>query len=307
MTLPNFLVVGAQKAGTTALYNYLRQHPEIYMSSVKEPHFFAFEGEELNFQGPRDQEILSRMVVSDSKSYQALFEGVSTETAIGEASAMYLYDPKAPYRIEHHVPEARLFAVLRNPVDRAYSAFLHMIRDGREPLTDFARALEAEQERIQNNWGPIWHYKNMGFYHKQLSRYYEVFGREQIRVYLYEDLNDDPLDVLRDMYAFLGVESTFVPEVSGRYNVSGVPKSRRLHTLHSFLRGRSPVKSALKPLLPKRLRRWLVKGLLRSLQTRNLVKPPLPEEVRGHLVEAYREDVLKLQGLIGRDLSKWLD
>lgn len=306
MTMPNFLIIGAAKSGTTALYEYLKQHPQIYMSWLKEPHFFAFEGKKPNFQGPGDQELYNYIIVGDVEDYCALFEGVSKEAAVGEASVNYLYLPRARDRIRHYVPEAKLIVVLRNPIERAYSSFLHMIRDGREPFNDFAEALQAEAERIQNNWAPIWHYKQAGFYYTQLKHYYEVFEREQIRVYLYEELNNETISVLRDIYNFLGVDNTFVSDVSKRYNVSGVPKNKRLHALHLFLLRPHPVKSIFKPLLPRKMRRPLLEGLTNAIRNRNLAKPPFPVEVRRQLTEVYREDILKLQELIQRDLSKWL-
>jgi hypothetical protein len=306
MTMPNFLIIGAAKAGTTALYAYLKQHPRVYMSvPIKEPHFFACEGEKPNFQGPGDQELYNYLAVTDLEAYRALFQGVSEETAIGEASVNYLYVPRAPERIRHHVPDMRLIAVLRNPAERAYSAFLHMTRDCREPLSDFARALEAEEERIQNNWAPIWHYKQAGFYYTLLKRYYETFEREQIRVYLYEDLNNDIMGVLSDIYGFLGVDDKFVPQdISTRYNVSGVPE--RLRPLHAFLNRSNPVKSFFRPLLPAGLRWRLKERVLEGMRERTLVKPTLPVEVRRQLIELYKEDILKLQELIQRDLSEWL-
>ncbi|MEJ7842586.1 MAG: sulfotransferase [Rubrobacter sp.] len=301
MGLPNFLLIGAQKAGTTALYHYLGQHPQVYMSPVKEPHFFAYEGEELDYRGPRDREILPRMVVTDLEAYRELFRGAAGEKALGEASAGYLYDPKAPGRIRRYAPDARLIAVLRDPAERAYSSFLHMVRDGREPLNDFEQALREEETRIRDNWSSIWHYKRAGFYVPQLTRYFEMFGRERVRVYLYEDLKEDPAGVVRDAFGHLGVDEGFVPDVSLRHNVSGVPKSR---VLHGFLGSSHPVKSAIKPFVPEAARLRLV-TLMRN---RNLSKPsPLSPEVRGRLVEEYREDVLRLQDLIQRDLSRWLD
>jgi Sulfotransferase family len=306
MKMPNFLVIGAAKSGTTALYEYLKQHPQIYMSWLKEPHFFAFEGEKPYFRGPGDQELYNYIVVDNLGEYLALFQGASSETAIGEASVNYLYLPRACARIKHYLPEAKLIAVLRDPVERAYSSFLHMTRDGREPLNDFAQALRAEGGRIQDGWAPIWHYKQAGFYHAQLKRYYEAFAREQIRVYLYEDLNNDPVSVLLDIYRFLGVDETFGPDISKRYNVSGVPKNERLHAFYSFLMRPHPIKSAFKPLVPSGLRRRFLERLVNTIRNRNLVKPPLSENVRRQLTEAYRGDILRLQGLIQRDLSGWL-
>jgi hypothetical protein len=302
MALPNFLIIGAQKSGTTALYHYLKQHPQIYMSPVKEPHFFALENEELDFRGPRDQEILSQMVVTDFGAYRELFRNVSSETAVGEASAGYLHSSRALGRIRRYVPDAKLIAVLRDPVEGAYSSFLHMVRDGREPLSDFEQALRAEKTRIRDNWGPIWHYRQKGFYYGQLKRYFEAFGRDQVKVYLYEeDLKGDPLGMLQDIFRYLGVDDAFVPDMSLRHNISGIPKSK---ALHGFLRRPHPVKSAAKPFVPEVVRVRLVT----ILRNRNLSRPPrLSPEVRGWLVGEYREDILRLEELIQRDLSGWLD
>lgn len=298
MAMPNFLVIGAMKAGTTALYTYLEQHPQVYMSPVKEPNFFAFEGERMGFLAPQDQEGINRTSVTDIEAYQALFKGVTNENAIGEVSHWYLYSPKAPRRIRHHIPRAKLIAVLRDPVERAYSQFLHFVRDGQEPLTDFARVLQEEETRIRNNWA-FGRYASRGFYHAQLKRYFDTFDRSQIKVYLYEDLSADPAGVLRDIFRFLDVDEAFVPEMSVRPNVSGVPKSRALHAL---LTRPQRIKAALRPHLPA--------GMLRfasDLRDRNLAKPQVAPEVRRQMIEMYREDIMKLQDLIDRDLSKWLE
>ena len=298
MTMPNFLIIGAGKSGTTSLYHYLKQHPEVYMSPVKEPNFFAFEGEKMNFRAPQDQKGINCTSVTDIDAYRALFRGVTSEKAIGEASHWYLYSPKAPGRIRRHVPEARLIAVLRDPVERAYSQFLHFIRDGEERLTDFSQALQEEEARIRNNWA-FGRYASRGFYHAQLKRYFDAFDRSQIKIYLYEDLSADPTGVLRDTFRFLGVDEAFVPEMSVRPNVSGVPNNRALHAL---LTRPQRIKTVLKPYLPPRLLRFAS-----DLRDRNLAKPQLAPEVRRQMVEMYREDTLKLQDLIDRDLSTWLE
>ena len=298
MTLPNFLVIGAHKAGTTSLYHYLKQHPEVYMSPIKEPRFFSFEGDDLDFRGPLPQNPGKPLAVTDLEAYRALFAGVSGETAIGEVSPGYLYREKAPGRIRHYIPEAKMIAILRNPAERAYSHFLMVRKNDREPLTDFAQALEAEEGRIKDNWW-IGHYKSMGFYHEQLSRYYELFGPEQIKVYLYEDLKEDPVGMMQSIFRFLGVDDAFIPDTSLRHNASGIPKSRALQAL---INKPNALKSAIKPFVPEGMRR----RILVNLQNRNLAQAPMPEGVREELTEAYREDILKLQGLIGRDLSSWL-
>lgn len=175
MVLPNFLIIGAAKAGTTSLYSYLKQHPDIFMSSWKEPKFFSLEGEKLDFQGP--SQIINTDSINNLESYLELFEGVKDETAIGEASPIYLYSPKAPANIKKYIPDAKLIVVLRHPAERAFSSFAHLIRAGYETLS-FEEALEEEPQRIKEKWAPLWYYKEKGFYAQQLERYFELFDRE---------------------------------------------------------------------------------------------------------------------------------
>ena len=299
MTMPNFLIIGAAKAGTTSLYHYLKQHPQIYMSPIKEPKFFAFEGEKLEFRGPNDREI-NRRAITNIDTYRTLFKKASNESAIGEASNLYLYNLKAPGRIRHYVPRVRLVAILRNPVDRAYSNFLYMHRRQLEPLPDFIQVLREEETRIHNNWSPIWHYKQRGFYYIQLQRYFDLFDPIQIKVCLYEDLNTNPINLIQSICQFLGVDETFTPNVSTKHNISGLP---RIKFLHYFSRKSKPIKSIVKQFLPVNLRDR-ISTYLRDMYS---VKPPLPWEVRQQLIKEYREDILKLQELIQRDLSGWLE
>jgi hypothetical protein len=303
MTLPNFLIIGAAKCGTDALCNYLAQHPQVYISPNKEPNFFIVEGQaEIPYRGPGDRETLERWDgwVSTLEHYQALFAGVGTEKAIGEGSTWYIYDEQAPRRIHRYVPDVRLIAVLRNPADRAYSAYTMLMRDGRETLRDFSQALAAEDERVRANWEPLWHYRRMGFYAAQLKRYYAVFDPAQIRVVVYDDFNARPADTVRELFRFLEVDDQFAPDVSTRHNVSLVP---RHPTYQRLIAGESPLKSVAKALLPAELR-WRVK---QGLLSPNLTRPaPLAPEVRHQLIEIFRPDILELQDLIGRDLSHWL-
>lgn len=265
------------------------------MSPVKEPRFFALEGESLNFRNP-DQDI-NRTSVTTLEDYHQLFQGVTNEIAIGESSPLYLYSAKAVERIEHYIPNVKLIAVLRNPVERAFSCYTHLIREGYEPLS-FAEGLQAEETRIQDNWAHLWHYRKAGYYYAQLKRYFDTFNREQIKVYLYEDLNADSTAVIQDVCRFLGVDDAFQPDLT-RMNVSGLPKSRFLYDLFK----QSWLKTALSPLLPVDLR----KQISRKVKTWNLgEKPILPSDIREQLIEEYREDILKLGELIQKDTSKWL-
>jgi hypothetical protein len=303
MTMPNFLVIGAMKSGTTALYYYLKQHPQVYMSPVKEPNFFAFEGEEPRSEWDKEQRWVHRSTVTNIEAYRALFRRATNEKALGEASHWYLYKPKAVERIKHLVPEAKMIAVLRNPVERAYSHFLHSVRTGTEPLTDFAEALRADGSGARSETERE-DYVGRGLYHKQLSRYFDTFDRDQMSIYLYEDFKKAPVETLQDIFRFLEIDKTFTPDVSRKRNVSGYPKSKALDRI---LRGSYPVRNALKVYLPPRLR-WSLSKVYDDLETRNTAKPPeIGPEVKRELIEVFRDDVLKLQELINRDLSAWLD
>jgi len=301
MTMPNFLIIGAAKSGTTALYQYLKQHPQIYMSSVKEPEFFAFEGENLNFNGPGD---VPRLSITNIEDYQAQFQGASNSKAIGEASPLYLYSPKAPHRIKHYVSEARLIVILRDPVERAYSQFLMFVRDGRETTDNFTMALLEENTRVHNNWAWGWHYTRVGFYYSQLKRYFDQFNPEQIKVYLYEDLCDNPLGVLQDIFCFLEVDEKFIPNISLKHNISGIPSNKSLHT---FLTKSNFLRTTLKSLVPNLLHRQIKTILINQIVNRNLLKPDLDMEVRNQLIDVFQEDIIQLQNLIHRDLSAWLN
>lgn len=310
MNMPNFIIIGAIKSGTTALYQYLKQHPQVYMSLTKETNFFALEGEKLEFYWPGVQERISHdsikiiqayrsSMVSDIEAYHAQFLEVSNELAVGEASPSYLYSPKAAERIRQFIPSAKLIVILRNPVDRAYSNFLHCIRDGLEPHTDFAQALEDEKIRIQSNWWWGFYYLNLGFYYIQLKRYFEIFDRSQIKVYLYEDLNTNPIGLLHETFQFLDVDHTFVPDISTRYNATGIPRNK---VLHALLTRSNLVKQGIKQFIPTKL----YQPIRDNLMSQNLVKPKLTPDLRRKLLEVYHQDIVKLEYLIHRDLSEWL-
>jgi hypothetical protein len=299
MTMPNFLIIGAAKSGTTSLYTWLNQHPQVYMTPTKETNFFAFEGEKLQYPKGTICEIYLSSCRTNLESYQEQFQGVSTEIAIGESSPSYLYYPKAAERIKYYIPDIKLIAILRNPVERAYSQFLHHARENFESCLDFNEALQHEQDRIRDQWWWGYFYLDSGFYYPQLRRYMDLFKKEQIRVYLYEDLRDKGDDLLRDIFNFIGVNDNFSPDTSAKYNVTGIPKNR---LLHHFLSKPNFLKSAVKGIIPQEVGSRITTKLRNS----NLVKPQFPEDVRAKLIKSYEQDILALQDLIERDLAAWL-
>jgi len=295
--MPTFLIIGAARSGTTSLYRYLKQHPQVYLSPIKETEFFAFEGDKTPLIGPGFN--LRAPAITDLVDYISLFEDVQNEIAIGEASPVYLYSPKAVRRVFHYLPHVKIIAILRNPVDRAYSQFVQNVRDEIEPLTTFEEAIAAEEPRIKKGWYWGYHYIAAGFYFHQLQRYFSRFTRNQIKTYLYEDLKRAPIVLLDDAFTYLGVDNRFEPDLSKRYNVSGFPRSR---LIHRFLTKSGWAKDTLKSLLPEHI----AKQVKNAITDHNLEKRQIKEETRYRLVSIYNQDILKLEKLIDRDLSAWL-
>lgn len=311
MILPNFLIIGAAKSGTTAMYHYLKQHPEVFMSKVKEPAFFAIEGnsQKIDFRAwlsysRRSEKAPWRWPIWGMKryttidKYSELFKNVNGEIAIGEASPIYLYSQEAPKRIKHYIPNSKLIVILRNPVERAYSQFLQHVRDSRETTNDFKVALDLESERQKEGWGAFYYYKSLGLYYKQLKNYYKNFDPEQILVILFEDFVNFTYFVIENTFKFIGVNESFKPDISLRPNVSGVPRNKLLN----YILTEPNLKSLLKPILPITFQRSVL-----NIRNRNLSKFPIPKEIKEELIDFYRADILQLQDCIQKDLSSWLN
>ncbi|MGI6251429.1 MAG: sulfotransferase family protein [Anaerolineaceae bacterium] len=299
MTLPNFLLIGAAKSGTTALYMFLAEHPEVFMSSRKELHFFSHPENSQLIHGPEN---FKRVDIATLEDYEAMFAGATTEKAIGEASPSYLYFPECATRIKKLLPDIKLIALLRNPVERAYSSYLHAIRDGWE-TENFNRALNLEKNRIDAKWDIVWHYQEAGFYANRINAYQKQFGPEQLKVWLYDDLVADPARLVREVYIYLDVDPYFQPHLNVKPNVSGVIKSELVAKLmKSIFDKPNPVRDISRKLISPNLRWWFTNNL-RNL---NLEKPHMDSKSRKHLQELFRQDIIELQCLINRDLSSWL-
>jgi hypothetical protein len=307
--MPNFLIIGASKGGTTSLNFVLAQHPEIYMCPVKEAGFFwAYptlqSGQAIHLQGPGADKLRGRLV-ADLDKYQALFEnaarrgtGSAPYKAFGESSVRYLTHPHAPHCIHQFIPNARLLISLRQPADRAYSAFMHNLRDGLEPSHNFADALAQERQGLRDDW-IFCRYLDRGLYAQALKRYFEFFDRSQFHISFLEDLKADPAGLYRRIFRFLEVDQAFQPDTSGAHNASGIirnPLLRALWTRSNRLR------SAIRPLLDSRVRHAAFEWVIRDLE-----KPAFSPELRADLTEYYRTDIEQLQDLLQYDLSHWLE
>jgi hypothetical protein len=302
--LPNFFVVGTPKAGTTSLYNYLDQHPSIYMSPVKEPAFFAPDlvelKQRLGIADPDDPELRAYLdgpmterrsgVVSEWEQYLKLFKNVTRETAVGEVSGNYLGSTRAPASICERLPHARIVMILRDPVERLFSQHAEAVANG-QARRDFLAWVEEQQAR-EAGWQPpmgaVWN----GFYARHLARYRACFPARQLQILRYEDYAAAPLKVLRTLFTFLDVDPDFPVDVSRRHNVTLQPRFLRLR------RASASLGPGLRRVLPARV----VQALSSSTRRR---PPAITARERAHVLRIYEPDIRELCAL-GLDVSNWL-
>ena len=302
MPLPDFFVVGAPKAGTTALHVALAQHPQVFMSRVKEPKHFLVDGPPPTRGGPGDARTY-REYVWQRPAYEALFDAAPPGTLRGESTPFYLYDNDAQRRIVAAVPGARMVALLRDPVDRAHSNWTHLWSAGLEPEADFVRACELEESRVARGWAPFWRYLALGRYGEQLRRLYEVVPREQVLVLRYRDLRESPVRTLDVIAQFLGLETGLVDHVPAENVTTHVTDSVRNRALSVALRagsrfGHGSLAPAWRPTAD-----WLSRHLQREQRPR----VPLRPEQRQALLPQVADDVLLLEEVTGQGFGDWLD
>jgi Sulfotransferase domain len=275
--VPDFIIIGAQKAGTSSVFRYLEQHPQVFASRLKEPRFFSHLAK-VEAGVAREHE----EAVKTLESYRGLFSG-SDGLLTGEASVAYLEIPGTASVIKRHAPRVKLIVLLRNPADRSYSQYLMQSREGRN--RDSFEETVAKGGCLRG-----------GFYHRNLLPFYRLFDKSQIGVFLYDDLVRDPSALIRGIYRYLDIDPEFVPDLRARHNQGGQPRNRLSAKLVS-LRG-------LNQLLKRFAPQWLV---LAGMEVKRLsyTTKPMPETARRRLIDIYRDDTTALEGLIGRDLSGW--
>jgi hypothetical protein len=310
--LPNFFIVGAGKAGTTSLYHYLGQHPQIFMSPIKEPSYFASEiragdlSETFRRHVKKQSRHLRRILadprrakpmgwlVEDWDDYVALFANARDEIAIGEATPSYLWSETSARNIHARLPEARIVMLLRDPAERAFSQYMHQLAEG---LTRYSFREQIERAMRPANGEPklgILHpFLEVGLYHEQVRRYLALFPREQIRIYWYEEAWRDVQCLLADLFGFLRVDAGYVADTSRKSLERRAPRAA---ALHYFLR-----KYEVRELVPQSVRLRL-----RGLVFREGASAAMDPRDRDFLIGYYREDVRKLASLMDRDLSAWL-
>ena len=291
---PDFFIVGAPKCGTTALYGYLRQHPDIFMPFHKEPLYF---GSDLSHRYGRLTE----------QDYLALFRDAGPDQMVGEASAWYLYSTTAAREIREASPAARIIAMFRNPVDVMHAQHSQLLFSAQEKIADFGEALEAEDDRMQGRRmppGPLrpenLRYRRMVRFGEQLQRFHDVFGREQVHVIIQDDLRRDTPGQYRGVLEFLGVDPSFVADFR--------PLNENKRVRNRWIQRLIWDPPLLRPLIPS-LRRHPVVHRIRTRLLRMNSRPErrqaMDPVLRAALTAELAPEVERLGALIGRDLSGW--
>lgn len=297
---PDFYVVGAAKAGTTAIWNWLREHPDIFLPAVKEPGFFSYVGRcAAPRKGPYDPDYVSR-ITSNAAAYADLYAGAEC-CLTGDVSPVYLCDEHAPARIAHARPNARIVIVLRDPVERAFSQFRHHVRDHLEPCRSFETALAAESERLHDGWSWGHGYATHGHYASQIARYLSVFPRKHILFLEFAQLQTEPETCWRRLCAHLGVDHLPMP---GNERVNVAPGGGLLPARPGVARALQhpgPIQSRLKQLVPPALRT----RLRRSLEGTGAPVPELTEATRFSLAARYLRERPLIEALSGLSLGHW--
>jgi hypothetical protein len=299
MPLPNFMMFGVPKSGSSSLHGYLRQHPQVFLPAVKEPDFFRTDDEAIEKRPGGPPVSLTR--VRTWKEYEGLYSRVRDEKAIGDMSVCtYRGGRRAAEAIRSSLPDVRLFAIIRQPAERAYSSYLHLRRTGVEPCATFEEALAAEPERLKAGRRPDWGYARDGYYRDRFHEFFECFPPGNARVFLYDDWAR-PEALLRDLFRFLGVDPEAPIALGRRENIGGMPR-------HPWMHRPQPraVRLAIRLLLPPAGRAWLKSRIGRIRRLDLGAAPPIDPGTRAWLTRRYRDDILATQELIGRDLSHWL-
>jgi len=311
---PNFFIIGAGKTGTTSLHGYLNQHPEIYMSPVKEPCYFAPEIRTGNFspgfrghvqrQTRKLKNILNDgepvqplgWIAQDWDNYLRLFRNVRAEKAIGEASAAYLWSAAAAANIHAQIPEARIVMILRDPAERAFSQYLHQVSVGLTRAS-FREHIERALRDPHQHLSIYYPFLEAGLYAAQVKRFLDLFPRDQVRIYWYEEAWSNPSDLLRDLFQFLEVDPEFQADTTRKSLERRRPRFARAH----YYLKKFNIWRPLRAMVPESLRPGLRSAAFRS---GSAIK--IDPADRQFLIDYYRADVEHLSSMLNRDLSNWL-
>ena len=302
---PNLFIVGQPKSGTTALHQFLGQHPEIYMSSIKEPHFFC---SDFHLESDRAYGKPRFFDFRNESSYLQLFAKAGNAKVIGESSTNYLYSQVAAEKIHNFNPEAKIIIILREPAKYLYSLHSHYVKFTEENEPDFLTALSLEEDRKQEKiasprvTSPSYLYYSQRIqYYQQVKRYCDRFSPEQIKIVVFEEFKSANERIYREILEFLGVDSSFVPE----YNAVNVNKEVKFKAVNNLVN--SPLaKNISKNLLSQEFNEFVRDNIVEKFLWHQAPKATMPESIRLELMQQYKPQVRQISELAGIDLvTKW--
>jgi Sulfotransferase family len=299
---PDVLVIGAPKAGTSALHTALAQHPQIYPSPAKEPKYYmCWDAPPPAYRGPGDahsnQEWIWRR-----ETYEALFHGAPEGAVRLESTPFYLYMPAARRRIAEELPEAKLIVIVRDPIDRAYSNWMHLWVDGLEPISDFVDAWHAEDSRVAAGWAPFWHYRRLGRYGDQLTDLFARVERDRVFVLRYWQLVSQPKETLNSVTRFLGIAEDQITVIAPDNARPFVEPGVRASVLGRVIRAGATVGTNLPPEVWRHASKPLVSLLQRGGPTQ---RPKLTAERRTALLADCDDDITLLEETLGESFEDW--
>ena len=286
--LPNFIIVGAPKSGTTSLYHYLSEHPQVFMSEPKEVNYFS--REEIEAQGL----YYSDFKVKDFDSYKMLFSKGTDKKAVGEGSVSYLFYPETAKKIKAVLPNIKIIILLRNPLERGYSHYLMDFRLGLVDLTYDEIVFKTVKHKNLDLY--YQQYVELGLYYQQVARYVDFFGSKQVKIYLQEDLRNNPESIIEDLYDYLEVDKSFTPNIDQEYNSFSMPKNGLIQKIY----GSYIVRATLSKLVPNSMKELLLNTFFERTK-----KPKLSIKTEELLLALYKIDIENLEKLINLDLSNW--
>jgi len=301
--LPQFVIAGAPKAGTTALHAALATHPGLYLSPVKEPKYYLTDDRpppRAGQRGPGDAHS-AREWIWRRQEYLRLFDGAPAGAVRGESTPFYLYDRGAHARLAADVPGIKVIVVVRDPVDRALSNFVHLRADGLEPEADFSTAVRAEQRRIDAGWAPFWHYRGLGRYGAQLRDLYRHVPRENVFLLRYRQLVDTPQQTLDRVAGFLGVATGVAHAVPPENVKPYVADTVRYRALSAAVRAGA----AAGAFVPPRVWRRVSRPLVAALHDGHAPRPRPSVEVRREVLAPLLPDIELLEELTGESFADW--
>ena len=299
---PDFLLVGAPKAGTTALHSALAQHPDVFVSNPKEPKYWLCDdAPPPAWVGPGDAHSQQEWIWRRG-DYERLFTPAREDQVRGESTPFYLWSRGAHRRIAEGLPDVRLIAVVRDPIDRAYSNWMHLWSDGLEPVGDFEEAFARQDRRVADGWAPFWRYRDLGRYGEQLEHLFRYVDRERVLVVRYRDIVDDPCATVDRACRFLGIREGQVSRVPHDNARSFVEPGWRPQVLGPVVRAGARL-GAYAP--PQVWRRASVPLIARLSGPTEAHRPLLSAEQRARLLPSFTDDIARLGEVTGEQFDDW--